>query len=88
MNISARSALGAFFLLSTLTGVPLGHSGEYYIYRDVKDGLVISNQKPPPGSQIIRQRTFPDEADNEPSQPQNHIDAPINDQAPKSARTR
>ena len=47
MNIYARSALSAFFLLSTLAGVPATHSGEYYIYRDSKGTLVISNQKPP-----------------------------------------
>ena len=37
---------------------------------------------------IIRQRTLPDEADNEPSQPQNRTRAPINDKAPTSERTR
>ena len=63
MNIYARSALIGLFV--TCTGVPRVHSAEYYIYRDSKGVLVISNQKPPAGSQIIRQRTLPDEADNE-----------------------
>jgi hypothetical protein len=62
MNIYARAA-SAFCLLSTLAGVPATHSAEYYIYRDAKGVLVISNQKPPLGSELIRQRTLPDDAD-------------------------
>jgi len=63
MNIYARAALSGLFLL-TLTGVPAAHSGEYYIYRDPNGRLVISNQKPPPGSQILRQRTLPDDPES------------------------
>jgi len=64
MNIYARSALIGLFV--TFTGVPAIHSGEYYIYRDIKGVLVISNQKPPPGSKIIKQQSLPDvvETDN------------------------
>jgi hypothetical protein len=40
-------------------------SGEYYIYRDSNGVLVISNQKPPPGSKIIKQQTLPDTAEGE-----------------------
>jgi hypothetical protein len=40
-------------------------SGEYYIYRDSNGVLVISNQKPPPRSKIIKQQTLPDTAEGE-----------------------
>jgi len=42
-----------------------GYAGEYYIYRDSKGVLVISNQKPPPGSKIIKQQTLFDTAEGE-----------------------
>jgi len=63
MNIYARAALSGFFLV-TLTDAPATHSGEYYIYREPHGRLVISNQKPPPGSQIIRQRTLSDDRES------------------------
>ena len=52
---------------SLLVSLPLqqGTAAEYYIYRDSKGGLVISNQKPPPGSQIIRQRDLPEANDSQ-----------------------
>ena len=40
-------------------------SGEYYIYRDSNGVLVISNNKPPPGSKIIKQRDLPEETDSQ-----------------------
>ena len=40
-------------------------AGEYYIYRDSNGGLVISNQKPPPGSKIIKQQSLPDLAESD-----------------------
>ena len=84
MNIYARSALIGLFV--TCTGVPRIHSAEYYIYRDSESVLVISNQKPPPGSQIIRQRTLPDEADNETGQERTD-NTPSRD-APNSSKPR
>ena len=54
---SSFSLLGAFG--------PRLDAREYFIDRDARGGLVISNQKPPPGSTIIRQRMLPDEADND-----------------------
>jgi hypothetical protein len=52
---------------SLLVSLPLqqGNAAEYYIYRDPKGGLVISNQKPPPESQVITQRDFPEPTDNQ-----------------------
>jgi hypothetical protein len=41
------------------------HAGEYFIYQDPKDRLVISNQKPPPGSKIIKQQSLSDLAESE-----------------------
>ena len=87
MNNYARSALSAFFLLSTLAGVPATHSGEYYIYRDSKGILVISNQKPPPGSYVIRQRTLADEADHETRNSQKGSGAESNVKGSKPAPT-
>ena len=68
MNIYARSALIGLFV--TFTGVPAIHSDEYYIYRDIKGLLVISNQKPPPGSIIIKQQTLEDTVDSDTQQAQ------------------
>jgi hypothetical protein len=85
MNIYARSALIGFFVFS-LTGVLL--AGDYYIYRDSKGLLVISNQKPPAGSQIIRQRTLPDEAENEPAELKTNDVAPGRGKALKPAQPR
>ena len=76
MNIYARSALIGLFV--TFTGVPAIHSGEYYIYRDIKGVLVISNQKPPPGSKIIKQQSLPDLQDGETVQVQDGIETQPN----------
>jgi hypothetical protein len=85
MNIYARSALIGFFAFS-VTGVLL--AGDYYIYRDSKGLLVISNQKPPAGSQIIRQRTLPDEAENEAAEPKKDDVRPGRSKAATPAQTR
>ena len=74
MNTFARSALIGFFVICS--GVPARSLAEYHIYRDAKGVLVISNQKPPEGSQIIGQRTLPAEAGSEPARPQNGNDPP------------
>jgi len=51
-------------LLAGFTATRL-HAGEYFIYQDAKGRLVISNQKPPPGSKIIEQQTLFDTAEGE-----------------------
>jgi len=51
-------------LLAGFTATRL-HAGEYFIYQDDKGRLIISNQKPPPGSKIIKQQTLPDTAEGE-----------------------
>jgi len=40
------------------------YAGDYFIYQDRDGKLVISNQKPPEGSKIIRKRTSDDSTDN------------------------
>ncbi len=65
-SIIARATLVAvcICLLVGFTATRL-HSGEYFIYQDAKGRLIISNQKPPPGSKIIKQQTLPDTAEGE-----------------------
>ena len=37
-----------------------GHTEEHYIYKDAQGGLVLSNQKPPAGSTILRKLDLPE----------------------------
>ena len=53
-----------FYVLVGLAFTAQIHAGEYYIFQDAQGKLVISNQKPPAGSKIIKQRTLEDSADN------------------------
>ena len=65
-SIIARATLVAvcICLLVGFTTTRL-HAVEYFIYQDAKGRLVISNQKPPPGSKIIKQQTLFDTAEGE-----------------------
>jgi len=53
-------------------------AGEYYIYRNADGGLVISNQKPPPGSKIIKQQSLPYLQDGETTQVQDGFETQPN----------
>ena len=65
-SIIARATLLGFCFYLLIGFVDKqAHGGEYYIYRDSKGELVLSNQKPPPGSNIIKQQIVPDSADTE-----------------------
>jgi hypothetical protein len=44
-----------FALFLGLAVVTQGQAGDYYFYEGPKGELVISNEKPPPGSKIIKQ---------------------------------
>jgi len=55
----------SFWVLIVISLTAQAQSVEYYIYRDSKGGLVLSNQKPPPGSEIIKQQNMPDLTDGE-----------------------
>ena len=81
MNTYARTALRLLLLVTTLTGVSTAQSADYFIYRDAKGVLVISNQKRPEDSHIIGQESLPDEAESEPPK----ADAPIDSNAPDPA---
>jgi hypothetical protein len=47
-----------------------GWAEDYYIYHDPGGKVVISNKEPPPGSKIIKHRSFPEVTDSE--APQGH----------------
>ena len=71
MNTIARLFSVGFFLFAL--GAASGANAmaeEYYIYRDAKGGLVLSNQKPPAGSTIIKQITISEQrTDESPTKP-------------------
>ena len=62
MKIHLVKLAACFYVLVGLAFTAQIHAGEYYVYQEGK--LVISKQKPPPGSKIIKQRTLEDSADN------------------------
>jgi hypothetical protein len=84
-SIIARATLVAvcICLLAGFTATRL-HAGEYYIYQDSKGRLIISNQKPPPGSKIIKQQTLPDLAESENPQVQDGFETQPNGKTPNS----
>ena len=57
MKISTIAAL-IFSALFSLTAH--GQAEEHYIYKDPQGGLVLSNQKPPAGSTILRKLDLPE----------------------------
>ena len=59
-----------FYVLVGLAFTAQIHAAEYYIFQDPQGKLVISNQKPPPGSKNIKQRTYSDTAPSEAPQVQ------------------
>src|SRR5688572_7743319 len=52
---TAALIFASLFFLSTH-----GQAEEHFIYKDSQGGLVISNQKPPPGSTILRKLDPPE----------------------------
>jgi hypothetical protein len=57
VNITTTAVL-IFVSLFCLT--PQAQTEEHYIYKDPRGGLVISNQKPPAGSTILRKLDLPE----------------------------
>ena len=57
MKITTTAALifASLFFLATH-----GQAEEHYIYKDAQGRLVISNQKPPAGSNILRKLDLPE----------------------------
>jgi hypothetical protein len=66
--------------------VTQGQAEEYYIYHDPDGKLVISNKEPPPGSKIIKQRSFPELIDSEIPQGQQRNDPQTNGQTESSPK--
>ena len=62
MKITTTAALicASLFFLTTH-----GQAEEHYIYKDPQGGLVISNQKPPAGSTILRKLDLPEFRDSQ-----------------------
>ena len=52
-------------LLISLAIVKPAAAGDYYIYRDVNNKLVISNSTPPAGSKILKKEIMPEVTDEE-----------------------
>jgi hypothetical protein len=67
-NINAGTTLKVIFSFSWLIVLLLiknAYAGDYYIYRDSNDSLVISNNVPPPGSKIIKKETLSEVTDQQ-----------------------
>jgi hypothetical protein len=68
-SINARAALISFLLGLAVTAQ--AQAEDYYVYQTPNGALVISNQKPPPGSKIIKQLNLPEDPQaEEPVKPQ------------------
>ena len=81
-DLIVRTNLNLAFCFYLFLGLALptrGHAGEYYIYQDPNGKLVISNQQPPPGSNIRKQQTLPDISDSEVRQAQERDDTQPNE---------
>jgi hypothetical protein len=84
-SIIARAALVAvcICLLVGFTATRL-HAGEYFIYQDSKGRLIISNQKPPPDSKMIKQQSLPDVVETENPRIQDGFETQPNGNKPNS----
>ena len=69
-NNFARSTLIGFSLCALLSAATAQAAEDYYIYKDSKGSLVISNQKPPSDSKILKQVTFTEPAETKTPQPE------------------
>jgi len=67
-SINARTTLKlvlSFSWLIALAVVRPGYAGDYYIYQDPNGKLVISNNAPPQGSNVIRKETLSEVTDQQ-----------------------
>ena len=67
-SINARTTLKlvlSFSWLIALAVVKPGYAGDYYIYQDPNGKLVISNNAPPQGSNVIRKETLSEVTDQQ-----------------------
>jgi hypothetical protein len=66
-SINARTTLKLvlFSWLIALAVIRPGYAGDYYIYQDPNGKLVISNNAPPQGSNVIRKETLSEVTDEQ-----------------------
>ena len=67
-SINARTTLKlvlSFSWLIALAVVRPGYAGDYYIYQDPNGKLVISNNAPPHGSNVLRKETLSEVTDQQ-----------------------
>jgi hypothetical protein len=67
-SINAFATLKVIFSLCWLIVLGMIHNsdaGEYFIYRDPKGNLALSNSAPPAGSHIIKQEALPEVTDQQ-----------------------
>jgi hypothetical protein len=72
------------FCLSLFLGLALttqGQAEEHYIYQNPHGKLVISNQPPPPGSNVLRKLDLPEPTDPQVQQPREHADTQLNEKS-------
>jgi hypothetical protein len=77
------------FYFSVFLGLALatqGQAEEHYIYQNPHGKLVISNQPPPPGSNVLRKLDLPEPADPQAQQPREGNDAQLNGRSEGSAK--
>jgi len=66
----SRPTLIGFSLYALLCTAAAQAAEDYYIYRDSKGALVLSNQKPPADSKILKQVTFTEPAETKAPEPE------------------
>ena len=75
------TTIGLVFCFSLFLGLalaPQGQAEEHYIYKDPHGNLVISNQRPPAGSNVLRKIDLPEATDPQVQQSQEHSDTQLN----------
>jgi hypothetical protein len=76
-----------FSLLLGLAAAPQGQAEEHYIYKDPHGNLVISNQRPPAGSNVLRKIELPEATDAQvQQQPHESSDTLLNGRSEDSSK--
>lgn len=72
----------SFSLFLGLALATQGQAEEHYIYKSSHGNLVISNQTPPPGSNVLRRLELPEVADPQVQRPHEGSDMRLNGPEP------
>jgi hypothetical protein len=75
-----------FSLFLSLALTTQGRAEEHYIYQNPHGKLVISNQPPPPGSNVLRKLDLPEPNDPQVQQPRERPDTLLNGPSEGSAK--